>query len=256
MTNLDLLDNFAKNIEIERIKLGYSQQEFAKLLNISSSTYKNIISRRTSSVDITLVPKIYSLTGRLLFELLELDSMELEILKKYRLLTERQKAYISGKIDFELEMKADEKESDNMLDVLVLTGDMKDGMILDSSNEQRIYCPEYIKKYGKKLHCGIRINSNHLTPVYVKGDIICVSKKPPRDGDTYGLFGGLPNRHKYKIKKEVIAYNCQYLRKNTGLISTKPARPCDGLLFSFPLVGNEWIVRSCQRTHEKNLSKF
>ena len=151
MTNLDLLDNFAKNIEIERIKLGYSQQEFAKLLNISSSTYKNIISRRTSSVDITLVPKIYSLTGRLLFELLELDSMELEILKKYRLLTERQKAYISGKIDFELEMKADEKESDNMLDVLVLTGDMKDGMILDSSNEQRIYCPEYIKKYGKKL---------------------------------------------------------------------------------------------------------
>ena len=74
MTNLDLLDNFAKNIEIERIKLGYSQQEFAKLLNISSSTYKNIISRRTSSVDITLVPKIYSLTGRLLFELLELDT--------------------------------------------------------------------------------------------------------------------------------------------------------------------------------------
>ena len=184
MTNLDLLDNFAKNIEIERIKLGYSQQEFAKLLNISSSTYKNIISRRTSSVDITLVPKIYSLTGRFLFELLELDNMELEILRKYRLLTERQKAYISEKINFELEMKADEKESDNMLDVLVLTGDMKDGMILDSSNEQRIYCPEYIKKYGKKLHCGIRINSNHLTPVYVKGDIVCVSKKPPRDGDT------------------------------------------------------------------------
>lgn len=72
----------------------------------------------------------------------------------------------------------------------------------------------------------------------------------------YGLFSGLPNRHKYKIKKEVTAYNCQYLRKDTRLISTKPTRPCDGLLFSFPLVGNERIVRSCQRTHEKNLSKF
>lgn len=69
----------------------------------------------------------------------------------------------------------------------------------------------------------------------------------------YGLFSGLPNRHKYKIKKEVTAYNCQYLRKDTGLISTKPTRPCDGLLFSFPLVGNERIVRSRQRTHEKSI---
>lgn len=74
-----------------------------------------------------------------------------------------------------------------------------------------------------------------------------------------GLFSGLPNRHKYKIKKEVAAYNCQYLRKDTGLISTsirqitinndiltapisesvKPTGTCDIPLFSFPLVGGE-----------------
>ena len=49
-----------------------------------------------------------------------------------------------------------------MLDVLVLTGNMEDGMVPDSANEERIYCPEYIKKYGERLHCGIRITSNTL----------------------------------------------------------------------------------------------
>jgi len=108
----------------------------------------------------------------------------MECLKKFRLLNNRQKAYISGKIDFELEMMSHEQDSENMLDVLVLTGNMEDGMVLDSANEERIYCPEYIKKYGERLHCGIRITSNHLNPVYVRNDILGISKKPPRDGDT------------------------------------------------------------------------
>ena len=48
-----------------------------------------------------------------------------------------------------------------MLDVLVLTGNMEDGMVLDSANEERIYCPEYIKKYGERLHCG---DSHYFQP--------------------------------------------------------------------------------------------
>ena len=47
-----------------------------------------------------------------------------------------------------------------------------------------MYCPEYIEKYGERLPGGIRITSNHLHPVYIKGDIIGISKRPPRDGDT------------------------------------------------------------------------
>ena len=81
-------------------------------------------------------------------------------------------------------MKAKEEDPANMLDVLLLTGNMEDGMVLDSAHEEHVYCPEYIKKYGERLHCGIRITSNHLHPVYIKGDIIGISKRPPRDGDT------------------------------------------------------------------------
>ncbi len=184
MTKNVLLDCFVQNLEKERLNLGMTQAEFASKLEISVSTYKNIISRRTDKIDIMIAMQIYKLTGHFLYELFGNDNPEMECLKKFRLLNNRQKAYISGKIDFELEMMSHEQDSENMLDVLVLTGNMEDGMVLDSANEERIYCPEYIKKYGERLHCGIRITSNHLNPVYVRNDILGISKKPPRDGDT------------------------------------------------------------------------
>ena len=184
MTKNVLLDCFVQNLEKERLNLGMTQAEFASKLEISVSTYKNIISRRTDKIDIMIAMQIYKLTGHFLYELFGNDNPEMECLKKFRLLNNRQKAYISGKIDFELEMMRHELDSENMLDVLVLTGNMEDGMVLDSANEERIYCPEYIKKYGERLHCGIRITSNHLNPVYVRNDILGISKKPPRDGDT------------------------------------------------------------------------
>ena len=184
MTKNVLLDCFVQNLEKERLNLGMTQAEFASKLEISVSTYKNIISRRTDKIDIMIAMQIYKLTGHFLYELFGNDNPEMECLKKFRLLNNRQKAYISGKIDFELEMMSHEQDSENMLDVLVLTGNMEDGMVLGSANEERIYCPEYIKKYGERLHCGIRITSNHLNPVYVRNDILGISKKPPRDGDT------------------------------------------------------------------------
>lgn len=184
MTKNELLNCFVQNLEKERLNLGMTQAEFAAKLGISVSTYKNIISRRTDKIDITIAARIYQLTGHFLYELFEKNNSEMEYLKKFRLLNERQQAYINAKIDFELEMMNHEQDSENMLDVLILTGNMEDGMVLDSANEEHVYCPEYIKKYGERLHCGIRITSNHLNPVYVRNDILGISKKPPRDGDT------------------------------------------------------------------------
>ena len=89
-------------------------------------------------IDIMIAMQIYKLTGHFLYELFGNDNPEMECLKKFRLLNNRQKAYISGKIDFELEMMSHEQDSENMLDVLVLTGNMEDGMVLDSANEERI----------------------------------------------------------------------------------------------------------------------
>lgn len=126
-TKKEMLDTFAENLEKERIKLGYTQCDFAKKLGISASSYRNIISRRVDTFSIMLAPKLYELTGRFLYEMFGQRSIEIEVLNKFRKLTDRQKAYITAKIEFELEMKAKEEDPANMLDVLLLTETWKMG---------------------------------------------------------------------------------------------------------------------------------
>lgn len=184
MTKNEMLDCFAQNLERERVKLGYTQNEFAGCLGLSMSTYKNIVSRRTNKFDISIASKLYEITGKFLCEMFGFKCWEFELLNKFRQMTKRQTLFIQALIDYELEMLSEEVDSENMLDVFLLTGNMKDGMIIDSSHAERIYCPEYIKKYGEKLHCGIRITSNHLHTVYIYNDIIGISRRPPHDGDT------------------------------------------------------------------------
>lgn len=185
MYKKEMLDYFANSIETERVRLGYTQTEFAKQLGISISTYKNIINRQTNSFNIVLVPKLFELTGKYLYELLGIENQETRILKQFRRLTDRQKAYIESKIDFETEFSClHPQETECYLNVLRLTGNMQDGMILDSAYEEHLYCPNFIRKQEDILHCGLRITSNHLHPVYVQGDVLGISKRPPRDGDT------------------------------------------------------------------------
>ena len=43
MNRLEIVNNISTNIERERIKLGMSQAQFAKALDMSLSTYKRII---------------------------------------------------------------------------------------------------------------------------------------------------------------------------------------------------------------------
>ena len=45
----------------------------------------------------------------------------------------------------------------------------------------------YRNRYGSLIDFGIRVTSDHLTPVYLPGDILLISKQPVRDGDT-GIF--------------------------------------------------------------------
>lgn len=114
-TKKEMLDTFAENLEKERIKLGYTQCDFAKKLGISASSYRNIISRRVDTFSIMLAPKLYELTGRFLYEMFGQRSIEIEVLNKFRKLTDRQKAYITAKIEFELEMKAKEEGGEYMV---------------------------------------------------------------------------------------------------------------------------------------------
>lgn len=52
MNRLEIVNNISTNIERERIKLGMSQAQFAKALDMSLSTYKRIANGESSRIDI------------------------------------------------------------------------------------------------------------------------------------------------------------------------------------------------------------
>ncbi|MGI6013787.1 MAG: helix-turn-helix domain-containing protein [Oscillospiraceae bacterium] len=187
VTRQDIVRNFTLNIEKERINLGLTQAQMAEKLQLSLSGYKKMISGETSRIDLYTAHLMYKLTGKLIFELLNDWGEELEIMRQFYRLTPSQYHFVKSIIDFETAFLGENENPDDYISVLVLTGNMEDGMIYDSSNIIKVNAAPYRKRFGSDLHCGIKITSNHLHPVYHLGDILLICRKPIRDGDT-GIF--------------------------------------------------------------------
>ena len=182
MNRLEIVNNISTNIERERIRLGMSQAQFAKALDMSLSTYKRIANGESSRIDIYTAYLIYKLTGRFSCELTGFNDDVINLVKRIKKLSKNQRILIDSIIDTELALSAYKDETD--------------GMILDSYNVEKLDVSNYRKAFGDALHIGIRITSNHLHPVYNKGDILLISRNPIRDGDT-GIFINAQNKRAY-----------------------------------------------------------
>ena len=199
MTRQEVTKNYILNMEKERISWGYTQPQMAKRMGISTSGYKKIVAGETNKIDLYAAYQLYKLTGKFIFELCGEQSADLELFQNLRSLTPTQKAFVSDIIHFEKDFQEKETNAKEYISVIVLTGNFEDGMIWDSANIIKVNAAPYIQKFGTKLHCGVMVTSHHLQPVYQNGDILLISKRPPREGDTY-IF----------INRES---GCAYLRK-------------------------------------------
>ena len=160
----------------------------ADKLDISLSGYKKIVSGDTSRIDLYLAHRLHIITGRLIGDLIGDESMVVDIAKHLRDLSPAQLNFIRSVVYFEESIMPAAGCSTMDISVLILTGDMHDGMIYDSTDLIKMPIPiEYYHRYGRDITCGIKVTSNHLHPVYHAGDILLVSCNPIRDGDT-GIF--------------------------------------------------------------------
>lgn len=207
MKRLDLHRQFAENLEIERERLGLTQKQMADKLELSLSAYKRIITGTTERIDLYLIYRLYELTGKLAYEFTEVSDEYLDIKKKIMGLSPSQLSYIGALVDFEHAFASSHEDYEDYVTVYIPTGNMEDGMVYDSANVEKVNVVDYRRKYGSQISCGIRITSNHLRPVYNKGDVILIARRAIRDGDT-GIF----------INKET---GCAYLRK---FYQTSPCR--------------------------------
>lgn len=187
MTKQELAKNFSLNVEKERVRLGLTQAEMAKKLEMSLSGYKKMISGETTKIDAYAAYLMYGICGKWLFELIGYSIYESDTLTKMKCLTESQLKFISAIINIEYDFLTHQDTPDEYISVITLTGNMQDGMIYDSGNVTKVNAALYRKRFGEDLHFGIKITSSHLHPVYNKGDIILISQNPIRDGDT-GVF--------------------------------------------------------------------
>lgn len=208
MTRKQLAENFAIRIEQERIRMNLTQAQMAASLEMSLSSYKNIINGISTNIPVYVVYKAHQITGKFFFELCGEEIPESDFLIQFRKLpSHMQKALqIYTNTEYELASAYPESESNEEQDytcMFIPTGDMKDGMLFDATHMEKLYIKKYREQIGSQIDCAIQITSNHLHPVYHIGDVLLISQQPPRDGDT-GIFIHKPSGRIYirKFRQE------------------------------------------------------
>lgn len=199
MTRQEVTSNYIINMERERVNWGYTQPQMAKRMGISTSGYKKIVAGETSKIDLYAAYQLYKFTGKFIFELCGEQNADLDLFQSLRSLTSSQKAFVNDIIQFERNFQEKGMDTEEYISVIVPTGSLEDGMIWDSANVTKVNAAPYIHKFGQDLHCGVMVTSHNLQPIYHDGDILLISKRPPREGDTV-IFVNRENERAYLRK--------------------------------------------------------
>lgn len=219
MTKLELFNNFVNNIEAERQTRGYSQKKMAEAIDMSLSTYKSMLRGDYVNVSMYSMYLAYKLTGRLASELTRESVDELELLISFRSLPTHRKKALATILSIEREMEkndaisyAVDKSSPILTTCYVPTGNMEDGMLMDSTSYETIDVSRYARICPESIDCAIRITSNHLHPTYHLGDVLLIHQSAPRDGDT-GVFIHKPT-HRIYVRRFRQTNPCQLVPIN------------------------------------------
>lgn len=194
LTRDQLVKNFGTNLEKERFLLGFSQQEMAKALDLSLSSYKRFANGDTSKIDVYAVYRLSRLTGKMFYELCGDPSPLLQTYNQMRRLSPSQMRFISSLVQFETDFMQDMKTStdedaslEDYTTLIIPSGNMHDGMVYDSCSLEKINIAPYRKRFGDQIDCALLITSDHMAPVYHTNDVLLIARDPIRDGDT-GIF--------------------------------------------------------------------
>lgn len=186
---IQIVENIGLNIEKERSKMGISQEKMAKLLGMSFSGYRNLISGRSSDVSTFTLYNMCHVTNKSFYELCgETETDECRILVKYRNLPNCRKKAVQAMVDIESELAIgeDKDAKANSVPMYIPLGNMEDGMTFCSANKECLDISDY-KNLSDHVDCACKVTSNHLHPCFHQDDILLISRRPPRDGDI-GLF--------------------------------------------------------------------
>ena len=132
LTREQLSRNLGTNLERERFKLGYSQQDMAKALDMSLSSYKRLANGDTGKVDVYTVYKLSQLTGKMFYELCGESSDLFQTYDRMRSLSPTQLHFIESLVQFEFDFARNLEtvpsvSREDYTTMIIPSGNMHDG---------------------------------------------------------------------------------------------------------------------------------
>lgn len=188
MHKLEIKNAFIDTLERERTLRGWTQWEMADKLEMSVPGYRKMVSGLTDSISLYTAYKasvVLNMPIPVLFGSQEFKDQLYDKIYHTPISTCR-------RVDFYLEQ--DEKirlaqyEGENkgrIIDIVTLSGYMKDGMDFDSAIIEQVRIPD---TFSQKIARGFKVTENSLLPVYAKGDILLLDEDMARSGDTSVLL--------------------------------------------------------------------
>lgn len=162
---------------------GWTLRHLAAQSDIPYGTLKKLASAKIENPSLTTLLKlaetfhcsIDSLIGR-----------ESPMLEKLSTLPQRALTIIEALTDLEISLAFSPDHSlREYIPLFIPTGNLRDGMYLDSAQIDVIDIAPYRSIYGEKLMCGLCITTNALYPVYLEGDVLLLGRdRPPLFGET------------------------------------------------------------------------
>lgn len=170
---------------------GLSTKSLADLANLPEDTIKNIRYGRVKDVKCSTLEKLADALNCSTDELLgreQINLTEFNMLQTFRRLSLGSQKFILSVLHLEDTLSESYNECSPFKKEIIVfkpTGYMEDSMIFDSSSFAQLDARDYIRKYGPdKIHCGLYVTSNSLSPAYYQEDILLICNRPPRSGDT------------------------------------------------------------------------
>ncbi len=182
MHKLELKDAFINTLERERTLRGWTQWEMADKLEMSVPGYRKMVSGLTDSISLYTAYRasvILNMPIPVLFGSQDFKDQLYEKLYHTPISTCRRVDYYLEH-DEKLRLTQTVNNTGRIIDVVRLTGYMKDGMDFDSGLVEQIRIPN---TFSANITRGFRVTENTLLPVYAKGDILLLDEDMARSGD-------------------------------------------------------------------------
>lgn len=168
---------------------GCSLRNLADEADIPYDTLKKLANAKIDNPSLTNLMKL-SKTFHCSIDYLV--GRESHFLEKFSRLPRRASTLIEALVDLETSLTlTPTNELKEYIPLFIPSGNLSDGMHIDSSRVKVIDIAPYRSIYGDKLMCGLSVTSNSLYPLYSEGDILLLGRdRQPLYGETVIFLQG------------------------------------------------------------------